>query len=273
MSAQTVRYSTAWFGPNANPVPEISDARIASMTSLSLMSDYYFGFGDQTLNGYLKAEVPLLPECISLKVWTSVLEHYWVTREVHDERDMISGDTSGRANGDIYVQTRMRVLSEKKYGVSIILSSTLKTASGTKFSERRYFDTPGYYFDLEIGRSFPIPGNFISEIRGVVDIGGIFWETTNSRQNDAPMYGVMLSAGNSSWRLENSVSGYWGWMHTHPDYGEDYGDAPLVYASKLMFTGRLADCFARYQYGICDYPYHQVRLGMTIRLEKLTPRY
>ena len=51
---QTVKYSTAWFGPNANPVPEFTDARIPAKTTISLMGDYYFGFGDKTTNGYVK---------------------------------------------------------------------------------------------------------------------------------------------------------------------------------------------------------------------------
>lgn len=273
VSAQLVRYSPAWFGPNANPVPEFTDATIPSNTSLSLMGDYYFGFGDKTINGYLKVEVPLLPGCVSMKVWTSVLEYYRVTPEVSAARRMAEGSTSGTAGGDIYVQTRIRILSEQKNVVNIILNSTLKTASGTKFQQRRYFDTPGYYFDVEAARSFPLPGRIISEIRCVANLGALFWETTGSTQNDAPLYGIKIIAGNSKWKLENSLSGYWGWMHSHPDYGEDYGDTPLVFASKLVLLSDPLTCFVQYQYGIKDFPYHQIRLGTTFRLEKLTPKY
>ena len=31
---QTVKYSTAWFGPNANPVPEFTDARTAVVEAI-----------------------------------------------------------------------------------------------------------------------------------------------------------------------------------------------------------------------------------------------
>ena len=55
--AQTVRYSPAWFGPNANPVPEFKDATITDKTTLELMGDYYFGFEDQTQNAYIKIDV------------------------------------------------------------------------------------------------------------------------------------------------------------------------------------------------------------------------
>jgi len=271
--AQTVKYSPAWFGPNANPVPEFTDATIPAKTTLSLMGDYYFGFGDQTRNAYFKVEVPLLSERVSLKVWTSLFEHYQVSNEVSNERNMLNGNTTGNAGGDFYVQTRMLILKEKKYTPNIILNSTLKSASGTNFSERRYFDTPGYYFDAEIGKSFFIKNNFISEIRTVFNMGFMCWETTNSLQDDAPMYGEKIIIGNPNWKLENSLSGYWGWIHTNPHYSSDYGDAPLVYSAKFTLLGGYMDYFAQYKYGIRDFPYHQIRIGISFPIDKLTPKY
>lgn len=268
-----VKYSPAWFGPNANPVPEFTDARIPAKTTISLMGDYYFGFGDETNNGYFKIEIPLLTERVSFKIWTSLFEHYKVTNPVSLQRDMANGTTTGKASGDFYVQTRIRLLNEKKYAPSIILNSTLKTASGTNFNERRYFDTPGYYFDVEVGKSIYTKSRFISEIRGVANLGFLCWETTNSTQNDAPMYGAKISIGNPTWKLENTLSGYWGWMHTNSHYSPDYGDAPLVYATKFSLMGKKINYFIQYQYGIKDFPYHQMRVGISFPIEILTPKY
>ena len=270
-----VKYSTAWFGPNANPVPEFTDARIPAKTTITLMGDYYFGFGDQTKNGYFKIEIPLLSERVSLKIWTSLFENYNVTEAISLQRNMANGNTSGKAAGDFYVQTRISILKEKKYAPAIILNSTLKTASGTNFNERRYFDTPGYYFDLEAGKSIFTKSNFISEIRGVANVGFLCWETTNSRQDDAPMYGGKLIVGNKNWKLENTLSGYWGWIHTHNGLSplHDYGDAPLVYAAKFSIMKGYMDYFAQYQYGIKDFPYHQIRVGISFPVEILTPKY
>jgi hypothetical protein len=272
-NAQT-NYSPRWFGPNANPVPEFTDAQIPKHTTISLIGDYYFGFGDITKNGYLKIEIPLLPTQISIKAWTTVLEHYTVTPKVSADRNM-NGNISGNAYGDIYVQTRISILKEKKIAPAIILNTTLKTASGTNSKEKRYFDTPGYYFDLEIAKSWHTNSKFISEIRTATNIGFIGWETTNSEQNDAPMYGVKLIVGNKKWKLENTLSGYYGWMHNNirlsPD--GDYGDAPLVYSTKFYITKKHMDYFTQYQYGIQDFPYHQIRVGISFTVEKLTPKY
>jgi len=266
-------YSTAWFGPNANPVPEFTDATIPAKTTISLMGDYYFGHGDHTENGYFKIEFPLVPERVSFKIWSTILEHYQVTDQVSAQRDMLNGNTTGKANGDIYFQTRILLLKEKKNAPSIILNTTLKTASGTNHLERRYFDTPGYYFDAEIGKSFFTKSSLISEIRIVADGGFMCYETERqSTQDDAPLYGGKIILGNDTWKLENTVSGYWGWMHTNAKYGSDYGDAPMVYAAKISKISKNITYFAQYQYGINDFPYQQIRAGVSFTMNKLTPK-
>ena len=264
LPAQEVAYSPAWFGPNANPVPQFADGTIPARTTIALSGNCYFGFGDFTGNATLDVEVPLLPECVSLKVWLNTLEYYQVSPEVHAERQM-TGGLSGWANGDFYVQTRIRILRERRFAPAIVLNSTLKTASGTQFDQRRYFDTPGYYFDVEIAKSAYLRNRMLSEVRGVLDAGFLCWETTNSVQNDAPMYGAKLILRNSWVDWEHSLSGYYGWMHN--------GDTPLVYAMKLTFKQPRFRIFAQYQYGIRDYPYHHLQVGAAVELDKLTPRY
>ncbi|NDV47292.1 hypothetical protein D0T49_09570 [Paludibacter sp. 221] len=265
-NAQTVNYSPAYFGPNANPVPEFTDAAIPAKTTIRLSGDYYFGFGDRTGNIVFAAEVPLLAKRVSLKVWVPMFENYKVTQAVYDERNMEGGELSGAARGgDFYVQTRILILPEKKYAPSIILNSTLKTASGTNFGQRRYFDTPGYYFDVEIGKSIHLKNKLLSEIRAVADLGFLCWETTGSTQNDAPMYGGKIILSNRLIDFENTLSGYYGWI--------DNGDKPLVYSSKLNFKQPNFNIFAQYQYGINDFPYHHIQLGVAFVLSKLTPKY
>ena len=265
VSAQTVNYSPAFFGPNANPVPEFGQATVTDRTTVRLSGDYHFGFGDQTANATLTVEMPLLPECVSLKVWASMLEHYRVTQDVYDLRQMQGGSLNGSANGDIYVQTRIRILKERRMAPAIVLNSTLKSASGTHFEQRRYFDTPGYYFDLEVGKSFALNNRMVSTIRVVADLGFLCWETTGSTQNDAPMYGGKIILSNALIDFENTLSGYYGWMNN--------GDAPLVYTTKLTFKQPKIHFFAQYQYGIHDFPYHHVQAGISVPFGKLTPKY
>lgn len=265
LRAQTVNYAPEYFGPNANPVAMFANATIPAETTLKLAGDYYFGFGDKTGSVTLSAEIPLLPECVSLKVWGNALEYYHVTQEVYDRRSMQSGKLYGSANGDFYIQTRMRILKERENAPAIVLNSALKSASGTDFSERRYFDTPGYYFDLEVGKSIHLNNKIIAEVRGVIDFGFLCWETTNSVQNDAPMYGGKIVLSNQWINLENTLSGYYGWIHN--------GDAPLVYCAKAIFKRPHMKIFAQYQYGINDFPYHHLQLGVAVSFAVLTSKY
>ena len=242
------------------------------------MADYYLGHGDHTENGYFKVEIPLLPERVSLKIWSTVLEHYQVTDQLSAKRDMDMGNTSGTANGDFYVQTRMLVLKETKTAPSIILNATMKTASGTYQQYRRYFNTAGYYFDTEIGKSIYTKSSFISEIRGIANLGFMCWDTERqSTQDDAPMYGGKIIIGNNHWKLENTLSGYWGWMHTNKGYSsikyENYGDAPMVYTAKIIKPTKNINYFAQYEYGIHDFPYQLIRVGVSFPIDKLTPKY
>jgi hypothetical protein len=171
--------------------------------------------------------------------------------------------------GDVYLQTRISILAERKWAPAIILNSTLKTASttGKEFEARRYFDTPGYYFDLEMGKSIHINAKIINELRIVADMGFLCWETTGSLQNDAVMGGIKVMLTNQWVRFESSFSGYKGWM--------DDGDNPLVFTSRLTFVpvSSAIDYFAEYQRGIHDYPYHHFQVGLLISIITLTPKY
>ena len=264
LSAQ-VNYSPAFFGPNALPVPEVTDGRIPDYTQLGFSSDYSFGFGDQTLAWRLDGEIPLLPKFVSLKLWMIIHENYWLTPEINRLRGIDPPVASGWATGDVYVQTRISVLREKKYRPQIIIAATIITASGGKFQERRYYDTPGYYFDASVAKSFPINSKVLNDIRLIGNVGFLCWETTNSTQNDAPMYGLNFILSNSFLAFENQIGGYWGWMNN--------GDRPLIYRTKLTYKHKFLDVFFQYQYGIMDFPYHQIRLGCLFSIQRLTPRY
>lgn len=259
-----VNYASEWFGPNALPVPDFTDATIPQNTTASLMSDYYFGFGDRTQNEYFKVEVPLLPKLISFKLWTTLLENYHVTEAVKEEREM-EGPLAGGAYGDIYVQTRISIFKETKNIPAIILNSTLRTASGTAFHRRRYFNTPGYYFDVEAGKSFDLHNSVIRKIRVVTDLGFLCWETTNSTQDDAPLFEAKVILENRIFQLEGSFGGYSGWMRD--------GDQPLVWRIKLVKPTKIFDYFVQYQNGVNDFPYHQIRIGVNYRIASLTPKY
>lgn len=266
-----IHHTTNYFGPNANPVPEFTDATIPEFTQVTINGDYYFGHGDETFSNLTKIEVPLIAEKVSVKIWKTILEYYSVTDQIFARRQMQK--KQGSASGDFYVQTRIKLLSEGTGKPSIILNSTLKTASGSDFKNRRFFNTAGYYFDLELGKSFKLNNFFIEEVRLVSDFGFFSWDiqTPNLNvQDDAIMYGakLILKHKNISW--ENLFSGYNGWITRV----EDYGDRPMIFSSKLnLETKNNAIWSLQFQHGIKYFPYEQIRIGVQLPLRKLTPRF
>lgn len=136
LAQNLIHHTTNFFGPNANPVPEFTDAKIPEFTQISFAGDYYFGHGDQTFSKLFKIEVPLIVEKVSVKVWKTLIEHYKVSDEVFLRRQMQKRE--GFATGDFYVQTRIKLLSEGKFKPDLVLNSTLKTASGNDFKNRRF---------------------------------------------------------------------------------------------------------------------------------------
>ena len=107
-----IHHTTNYFGPNANPVPDFTDARIPESTQLSIYGDYYFGHGDKTISNLTKIEIPIISEKVSVKIWKVLLEKYSVTDEVKNRRGMQKN--KGIATGDVYIQTRIKLLSEKE---------------------------------------------------------------------------------------------------------------------------------------------------------------
>ncbi|MGA9211810.1 hypothetical protein [Kaistella sp.] len=271
LQSQTlIHHTTNYFGPNANPVPDFTDATIPKSTEFSVYGDYYYGYGDQTINSLLKLEIPLLPEKISVKLWAVPIEHYSVTDAIKNRRMMQKN--SGTATGDLFLQTRIALFSEKNSNISVILNTTLKTSSGSDFKNRRTFNTAGYYFDTEIGKSFAISNHFLNEIRLVGNIGFYSWDVltpNNNVQDDALMYGLkmILKKKNISW--ENTISGYNGWIKRAPDYG----DKPIILGTKLNLKGKQNTYFLQYQYGIRYFPFNQIRIGAVFSLPTLTPHF
>lgn len=270
---QLERYSTAWFGPNAFPVPELSDATIPVSTTFDITADYYFGFGDKTKNGYFRIEIPLLSEKVAFKLWSGFLEKYELSPELAALRAVETNQIKGKANSDIYVQTRILLKKETALWPSLILNSTLKTTSGTANFAKRYYNTSGYYFDIEAGKSFQLTTFFSDYIRFAGTAGFLCWETDNYTQNEGPMYGLKIKTGKNKLDWEAGIRGYTGWMSSHPAYGADYGDRPVVGFTKLVYTTKKLNYYIQYQQGFRDFPYHQLRLGIQFTSKKLTPTY
>ncbi len=273
----------AYFGPNALPVPDMLDGRTQNKLRIELAADGYFGYQkDQTADLFARIYVPLWTPRVNLTVWMPVMEWYRMTPE--RQRTCRLQDTTqiaGHEAGDVYISTDIQVLKARKYTPDIAFRAAFKTASGGSFDKARYFDNCAYWFDLAVGKSLYFgkstnqssngqssnqlsngqSSNSQFELRLAGSLGFLCWQTDNGRQNDALMYGIQLLAKYEYLSLRATWGGYMGW--------EKDGDRPMTL--KLCLAGHVKgfEPFVAYQYGIKDYPFHQIRLGLAYHINIL----
>ena len=245
----------AYFGPNALPIIDMSDGLTQRDLSVELAGEGYWGYRQRnnTADIFARVRVPLFTRWANISVWMPVFGWY----------DQYDGKGSGA--GDVYISTDVQVLhhewfkAEKaRYIPQMTVRVGVKTASGEQFERRRHFDNPGYFFDLAIGQSVPVKQ---VQLRFAGTAGFLCWQTDNGRQNDAVMYGLQAAMHHEYVSLQATWGGYVGW--------ERYGDAPM--SIKIRAAGHVKgfEPYVQYQYGIQDYPFHHVRVGLIYHINIL----
>ena len=246
--------SPANFGPNAFPIPDMSDGLTYDHLRLELAADGYFGYkGDKTADLFIRAQVPLFTRWANLSVWMPVYEWY------------NQFDGTGNGAGDVYISTDIQVLhnewfhSDKaKYIPQMTIRAAMKTASGGQYDRLRHYDCPGYFFDGTIGQSIPLKQ---ITLRFAGSLGFLCWQTDNGRQNDAVMYGLQAQLKHKYISVAATWSGYVGWQRN--------GDRPMSIKARVAGHIKGFEPYVQYQYGIKDYPFHQLRLGLVYNLNIL----
>ena len=242
----------AFFGPNALPIPDMTDGLTYDSLRIELAADGYFGKekNNRTADLFARVHVPLFTRWANLSIWMPVYE--WYSQE----------DGTGSGAGDVYISTDIQVLHHSwfaphkaKYIPQMTIRVGVKTASGEQFQRHRHFDSPGYFFDTSIGQSIDLHP---VTLRFAGSIGFLCWQTTEARQNDAVMYGLQAQVRHPYASLQCTWGGYVGW--------EKKGDAPM--SIKIRAAGHIHgfEPFVQYQYGIQDYPFHQIRIGLAYQI-------
>lgn len=259
--------STYYFGPNAFPVPDMLDGTVRKKLYVEFGGDYYKGWrGDVTRDVSLKVVLPLFSNKVNLSCWVPF--EFWrnsernikVCRLEHvTDRRLMKGNTIG----DIYLSTDLQVLSQQRHYVDCTARVALKTASSYFYFLGRYYDSPGYFGDVSVGRTFKTsPGGFVCGVRLAVSTGFLCWQTDNGRQDDAYMYGAQLQlllAGGL--KLACTFGGYSGWEHSLAN-GTDAHDSPMTIKTDCEWNYKNWKVAARVQHGLRDYPYNQLRLAV-----------
>lgn len=263
--SQATGISPYYFGPNALPIPDMV-VKTSPDLRLEAAVDYFAGHrGDQTYDIAIKANIPLWTRRANLSLWMQMYEWYNQTEKSLAPLNVApknhDGAMHGSLVGDVYVSVDMQLFEEKRIMPDITLRAAIKSAAGGGFELARYYDCPGYFFDTTISKSVLLRKSNDLRLRAAVSGGFLCWQTGDGRQNDAPMYGVMLGLEAKNFSITETFGGYWGWETGACKDGELAHDRPMSLKTQASYRIRNWEILAQYQVGLQDYPYNQFRLG------------
>ncbi|HKK63353.1 MAG TPA: hypothetical protein VJ951_12385 [Bacteroidales bacterium] len=260
---QYMTMSPGFLGPNALPVPEFYPASIPSTHNLNIGLEGHYSKGDKTLNSLMDYVFPAFSERASIQVLYRTIEIYntdTVTRDLRASRDY---NTTGTSMGDVYVSTYIQLIKDHEKLPDIMLSANIKTASGTNLEAARNTDTPGYWFDVTMGKYIHITKQ--SKLK-IYAKGGFYAYQKfkyNEYQNDACLYGIGFLANIKNLKLEQQLTGYHGYFNN--------GDRPMVYRIKI--NGPLSNRLTykiMFQQGFNDFNYSSLRFAIGYQLKTIT---
>lgn len=231
----------------------MNNAIVPRKVSLTAASEGFVGFdGSLTLNPYYYCSLPFAPGRMSLNVWGAIYE-WW--------RDTDNDWDSGDVGGDIYVSTDIQMCRDRAFLPDVLVRVDIKTASGADYHKQRFYDSAGYFIDAFFGKSLKMNEMCFSELRAVANVGFLCWQMAAARQNDALLYGFMLSAVGTKYDIEAQIGGYSGWRKD----GDKLLFASLKATLKLDYCDLFVDCGR----GLRDYPFSRFRVGIAIPIAEM----
>lgn len=258
-------FSAEKMGPNALPVPDINRGDFSDIAWFSGGVQHHFSPGDKTTNFLADLLLPVVPGRAGVYIHYVPWEHYSTDTITRDIRASRSYDTEGSSFGDVYFTTYVQILKDRERLPDIMFTINLKTASGTNVGSARHTDTPGYYFDISMGKTFSTGGKWLTHWRPHL-MGGFYSYQTNRSdymQNDAVLFGFGVRTGISDLFIDNQIGGYLGYFGN--------GDQPVVYrlnvssSKSKKLSGKL-----NFQYGIHDVPWTSLSFSLVYTLRKFS---
>jgi len=251
--------SPKYMGPNALPIPEVKNGRIGENWELQNNLEYHYFDRDKTFNLFSKINIPLAKGIVSLELYGVPIEHYNMDTSLRYERKTHLLVGKGFATGNFNFATNIQLVKDHRKFPDMALRLNCWVASGNKLTAARYTDTPGYFFDLSVGKKIPVRGKTISGIRVYGMLGFYAWQRLSSKhfQNDAFLFGGGFDVMLYSLTISNSIAGYKGYIKN--------GDNPRTYRINVTWQKEKIGLRAGYRMGFLDLDYDTVVISFIYR--------
>lgn len=243
-------YNAANLGPNALPVPRLSNGRIDSLNSVSISTMYHHMKGDHTGNFALYGNYAIVKDRISLDAFWVPFEVFNVTHQLKEQRKVVHhAYYKTSAIGDVHINFNINLLNKIKDKVKLSLRSGYRYATSTRYEAARMTNAPGYYFDVSASRNFYPQSKWMYAAMA----GMYVWQLPLGLQNDAILFGAGVEYNNKQFQLQTNITGYLGYMKN--------GDQPIVYRLRAGSTKKGMNWLAQFQQGLHDFKYTSGEIG------------
>lgn len=253
-SIANMTFAPRHFGPNALPIPELRSGRIDTRWEVEIRGEYHHTQGDQTKDLFARLFIPIADGKAGVEIYGVFKENYKMTEETRLERHAVDTESPIYCRGDFTISSFYQVLQSDKW-CDIMITSTLKTASGNRVCDARYTDAAAYWFDASFGRNLYQSIDKATAIRLQMMTGFYCWMTNQliHRQNDALLFGIGMTGNYKGLSLSTDYSGYQGYKKN--------GDRPRALRTKLNFEYKKNILSFRYKHGINDNLYDSYSIG------------
>jgi len=249
-----IKTNPAYMGPNALPVPFISNGSIDSIHSFGVTGNFHFSKGDNTQNLALYANYCLAKDVISFDMYWVPYERYQMSHSIKEERHVFSHyyyDKS--AQGEIHLNTNIQLLRKWRQYIHLALRIGYRLPTSNGLGTARFTDAPGYYVDVSAAKPFNKESFW-----KLIGMAGLYvWQTNldGQRQNDAFLFGGGLEWNPSLWRVQIYGSGYLGYMNNE-------GDKPILFRTHIERRGKKINGILKFQQGLYNFKYSSVEGGI-----------
>ena len=252
-------FTPGFLGPNALPVPRLTNGSVDSVNSFGLSGHFYFSRDDQTQDIALYANYCLVKNKISFDVFWVPVEHFTMGHELKTERHVFPIHYYDHyANGDLHLNTNIQLFNNKAKKIQSALRIGYRFPT-SEIGAARFTDAPGYYFDVSFAKGF----NSHPALKWIAMAGGYFWQAEIRRhpQDDAFLFGTGFEWNKKNLKIQTSVSGYLGYFYR-------MRDKPILFRAGFDKIIKRKILFFQFQQGLHNFNYTSAELGLKFRYGK-----
>ena len=241
----------AFMGPNALPVPFITNGSIDTVNSVGITGNFHFSKGDNTQNIAVYANYAVT-DVIAFDLYWVPYERYQMSHAIKEDRHVFSHyyyDKSAR--GEIHLNTNIQLFKKLRDKVHLALRFGYRLPTSKGLGTARFTDAPGYYADLSVAKPFA-QGNW-----KLIGMAGLYiWQTNldGRRQDDAFLFGAGIEYG-GNWKWQLYGTGYLGYLNQQ-------GDKPILLRTSLEQRNKKLNAMFRFQQGLHNFKYSTIEAGL-----------